>query len=111
MKSRSTLAVPKLCGLIHQLIKSRVDIVSELDLGDRSGTLGGTTNGKTHDALFAEGGVENAIRTVVNSEIHGAAEDATKGYIFSEDEDVLVMGQSELQGIVDGLKEVHAFCC
>lgn len=45
------------------LVKSRVDVVSKLDLSNGCGTSNGYTNTKSHNPLFTKGSVEDSVLT------------------------------------------------
>ena len=102
----ASFAIPPLGGLVNQLIKGRVDVIGELDLGHGFHALRRASNGEPHDALLAQWGIKNSLRPEFCGQVHAAAEHAAKGDIFAEDEHALVATQRVRERAVHGLEEV-----
>lgn len=46
------------------LVKSRIDVVSKLDLSDGCGTSNSCTNTESHNPLLTKGSVEDSVLTL-----------------------------------------------
>lgn len=102
------LTIAKFGSLIHHLVKGRIHVVGELDLGYRFHALRSGSDGKPCDALLTQRSVEDAFGAIVDRQVHGASEDPAEGNIFAEQEHALVLGQSSAERIVDSLVEVQS---
>lgn len=107
----ATGTVTNLRCFVDELIKGRIDIIRELYLGDRFHALGCAADSEAHDALLGERGIEDAFRSKLCGEVHGAAENTSKGHILAKQQDTLISGHSGGQRIIDGLEKVHSFGC
>lgn len=106
--SRSTFSIPKLGGLVHDLVEGWVDVVGELDFRDGLHALGSTANGKAHDALFGQRCVEYSLSAEFRVQVHGAAKDTPESDIFAEEKHTLISRQGSPQSGIDSLVEVEA---
>lgn len=60
-----TTAIPALSCLVNDLIESRENVVSKLNLRNSRGTSVGDANSKTNNPLFAQRRIENTITSVL----------------------------------------------
>src|SRR5690554_5116963 len=71
-------AVTELGTLVDDLVESRKNIISELDLGHGHRALGRQAIGKADDALLHQGRVETALASVLLLQMAGSTENPTK---------------------------------
>jgi hypothetical protein len=102
--------VPVLGRLIHDLIKSRKDIVGKLHLGDRFHALTRSANREPHQSLLTQRRVEDPVRAKVCRKVHCASEDTPKLNVFPKYKHSLVCLQGMAECFVHGGVEVYAFC-
>lgn len=93
---------------IDQLVERWIHIICKLNLCNRFHPLRSASNCKTHDSLFAQRRIEYSFWAELGSEIHAAAEDASKGDIFAENQRAFIGAEGMLEGAIDGLEEVLA---
>ena len=101
-----TRPVAQASRLGDQLVHARVDVVGELDLGDRPQPIGAHPDGDADDPAFGDRGVEHSVRPVLRLQAFGAAEDAAEvADVLAEDDDVVVTLEHHVERRPDG--DVH----
>ncbi len=94
--------------LARDLVHRRVDVVGELDLGDRLQPVHGHADGRGHDAALGDRRIEHALIAVFSLQAIGDAEHATKiANVFSHDDDGRISRHHHIHGGVQGLDHVH----
>ena len=102
-------AVTKLGSLVADLIHGRKDVVGELHLRDRCASNCCHADSEADEALLVDRHVEHTLRTELVQQAHGATEDSTEGDIFAKHHSLLISGQGNTHGIIDGSKHRHLF--
>ncbi|MNY35608.1 hypothetical protein D3C86_1700280 [compost metagenome] len=101
-------AVAELRHLVDDLVDGREDVVHELDLGDRAQAVEGHADGGADDAGLGEGGVDDPVLAELLLQADGGAEDAAElAHVLAHDDHPIILAHLDLQGVVDGLDDVH----
>ena len=97
--------VPHLCCLVDDLVKRREDVICKLDLCDRCRSRGSCADAESDNALFGQRSVEDTAATEARGESRGAAEDAAKRDVLSENQGAVfeVLMREGRGFVVDGL--------
>jgi hypothetical protein len=94
--------------LRDDLVEGGIDIIGELDLGDRPQPVGGHADRGRDDAVLGDRRVEHAVLAIFLLEALGGAEDAAEiADILAEGDDVRVALHHHVMGAVDRLDHVH----
>jgi len=76
--------VPELGSLVNNLIERREDVVSELNLRNRSPSHRSISNSKPGNALLAERCVEDTLIPKLLAQANRTPEDSTECHVLSE---------------------------
>ena len=94
--------------LVDDLIVGGEDVVRELDFHYRPQAVDAHAEGHGSDAAFREGGVKDAVGAMGFLKSGGDAEHATEVTdVFTEDDDVGVTLELQVQRRVEGCDHVH----
>jgi hypothetical protein len=83
-------AVSDLCSLVDDLVESWVDVIGELDLGNRTHAFHCSSDCEASNALFGQRSIKDTVLAEFIGQVHGAAEDATESDVFAEQHDTLI---------------------
>ena len=108
MASRVSFPVSPFRRFVDQLVKRWIYVVCELNFCNRLHPLRSASDCEAHDSLFAKRRIEYSFWAEFGSEIHTAAEDASKGDIFAKHQRALIRAERMLEGGIDSLEEVLA---
>ena len=100
-------AISKLGSFVHNLIKGRENIISELHLRDSSGSRRRCTDSKSSDTLLRQRRVEDAIRSILFIEAHCTAKNSTELHIFAKDHRTVIFLERNVQCVSDSRPQVH----
>ena len=101
------VAEPRRLG--HDLVVAGVDIVGELDFGDRPKPISAHADRHADDSRFVDRGVEAARLAVFALQPVGAAKDAAEiADILAEHDHPLVLGHLAIHGVADRLDHRHS---
>jgi len=93
--------------MVHQLVDRRIDKAGELDLRDRTKALGSKPDRQPGDRVFGERRVEDAVRSEARQQAVGGAEHtALGGDVFTQNQDIGILGHRAGERQIDGLDEV-----
>mmetsp|Transcript_126980 Transcript_126980/g.270734 ORF Transcript_126980/g.270734 Transcript_126980/m.270734 type:complete len:257 (+) Transcript_126980:803-1573(+) len=98
----TSIAVPVLGNLVHNLIEGGEDVVSELHLRNSRVASDGKTHSKACDRLLRNRRVKNSMSPMLLPQAHGASEDAAEGHILAKEYRPRVRSESDGERIVDG---------
>jgi hypothetical protein len=75
-----------LSRFVYDLVKGREDIISKLNLCNRTHALQCSAYGEADNALLAEWRIEHPLRSKFSRQIHGAAEYTAESDIFAKEQ-------------------------
>ena len=94
--------------LAHDLIEARVDVVGELNLGDRPQAVHGHADGGRDDAALRDRRIEHAILAVLALQPLGGAEHAAEiADVLAHEHDRRIAAEHDVHGRVQRLDHVH----
>src|ERR1700722_6920516 len=97
-----------LCVCGYDLIVARIDIIGELDLGDRPKPIGAHADRHGDDPRFVDRRVEAARLAVLALQALGAAKHAAEiAYVLAEHDDALVLRHLAIHRVADRLDHRH----
>jgi hypothetical protein len=101
-------AVTKLRQLVHDLIEGRIDVVAELDLGDRTHPVQRHPDCGADDPRLRQGRIDAAISAELFLQTAGGPKDAAETPdVLAQHDDARIAAHLDLQCVVHGLAEVH----